>query len=147
MASEKLQEIYDLLYERFGAQGWWPGDGRLEVIIGAILAQNTNWGNVEKAIANLRSAGSLSLEKLRNIPLAKLGELIRPSGYYNLKAGRLKNFVQWLFENYDGELSAMESVGTMSLREELLGVKGIGFETADSILLYAFAGGGSARFD
>jgi endonuclease-3 related protein len=138
MVSEKLQEIYDLLYGRFGAQGWWPSDGRLEIIIGAILTQNTNWGNVEKAMANLRSAGALSLEKLRSISPAELGELIRPAGYYNIKAGRLKNFVEWLFENYDGELSVMESIGTESLREELLGVKGIGFETADSILLYAF---------
>lgn len=87
---------------------------------------------------NLRGAGCLSVEKLRSISPAELGELIRPAGYYNLKAGRLKNFVEWLFENYDGELSAMESIGTESLREELLAVKGIGFETADSILLYAF---------
>ncbi len=138
MVSEKLQEIYDLLYERFGAQGWWPGDGRLEIIVGAILTQNTNWGNVEKAIMNLRGAGCLSVEKLKSISVKELGQLIRPAGYYNIKAGRLKNFVEWLFENYGGQLSALEDVGTRSLREELLVVKGIGFETADSILLYAF---------
>ena len=138
MTSEKLQEIYDLLYGWFGAQGWWPGDGRLEIIVGAILTQNTNWGNVEKAITNLRSAGCLSVEKLKRISVKELGQLIRPAGYYNIKAGRLKNFIEWLSENYGGQLSAMEDVETRSLREQLLGVKGIGFETADSILLYAF---------
>ncbi len=138
MTSEKLVEIYELLFSRFGEQGWWPGDGRFEVIVGAILTQNTNWGNVEKAIVNLKAAGVLDAEKLYRLEVGRLAELIRPAGYFNVKAKRLKNFLDWLFENYDGRLSEVEKVGTAQLRGELLGVKGVGPETADSILLYAF---------
>ena len=135
---QELIEIYQLLYDAFGPQHWWPGDNRIEIITGAILTQNTNWTNVEKAINNLKAVDCLSAEKLHNIELSKLAELIRPAGYYNVKAKRLKNFLDWLFENYDGNLTELENLNTGQFREELLAVKGIGRETADSILLYAF---------
>lgn len=136
--SEQLLEIYQLLFDRFGPQNWWPGETQFEIITGAILTQNTNWANVEKAIANLKSANTLMPEKLYGLNVSKLAELIRPAGYYNIKAKRLKSFLAWLFENYDGQLSNLEHVDTDNLRAELLAVKGVGRETADSILLYAF---------
>jgi len=135
---EQLKTIYNILLKRFGPQHWWPGDGRFEIIVGAILTQNTNWTNVEKAIANLKGAGCIEPERLYNLQTETLAELIRPAGYFNIKAKRLKSFMSWLFENYDGRLENIEAVDTRSLREELLAVKGIGPETADSILLYAF---------
>jgi len=137
MISEILIEIYQLLFDRFGPQHWWPGDTQFEIITGAILTQNTSWANVEKALTNLKSADLLSPEKLYHLDLPRLVELIRPAGYFNIKAKRLKNFVQWLFDNYQGQLSNLESLETNRLRAELLAVKGIGRETADSILLYA----------
>jgi endonuclease-3 related protein len=136
---ETLTEIYRLLYEAFGPQHWWPGETRFEIITGAILTQNTSWTNVEKAIKNLNNADCLTPEKLHRLNHQQLAELIRPAGYYNIKAKRLKNFSDWLFENYDGDLAALERIDTQRLRAELLTIKGIGFETADSILLYAFA--------
>ena len=138
MINEKLTEIYQLLFDRFGRQHWWPGETRFEIITGAILTQNTNWGNVEKAIANLKSAGCLTAEKMHNLDIAGLAELIRPAGYYNIKTKRLKNFLSWLFRDYDGDLTRLEKLDTEQLRAELLAIKGIGPETADSILLYAF---------
>ena len=137
MTRETLTEIYDLLYDAFGPQSWWPGETPFEIISGAILTQNTNWTNVEKAIANLKSVERLSPEGLRHIDLTQLAELIRPAGYYNLKSQRLKNFVDWLFDDYEGEVENLQSVDTDRLRAELLAVKGVGRETADSILLYA----------
>jgi endonuclease-3 related protein len=138
MIRESLTEIYKLLYERFGPQHWWPGEGQFEIIVGAILTQNTNWANVEKAIANLKAADCLEPEKLHRINIERLAELIRPAGYFNIKTKRLKNLLNWLFDNYDGKLENIEAVATSRLREELLSVSGIGPETADSILLYAF---------
>ena len=138
MIAEQLTKVYQLLFDRFGPQHWWPGQTQFEIISGAILTQNTNWPNVEKAIANLKSARLLEAEKLYHLSLLQLAELIRPAGYYNIKAKRLKNFLDWFFENYNGKLSELENVDTERLRAELLGVKGIGPETADSILLYAF---------
>jgi len=137
MTSETVTEIYELLHEAFGSQHWWPGETPFEVITGAILTQNTSWMNVEKAIANLKSAGRLSAEVIHRMELSELAELIRPAGYYNIKAARLKNFLDWLFDNYGGELANLEPIPTSRLREELLAIKGIGRETADSILLYA----------
>jgi endonuclease-3 related protein len=137
MIAEQLKEIYDLLYKRFGPQDWWPGETPFEVIVGAILTQNTNWSNVEKAIINIKNADALTPEKLHHIDITKLAALIRPAGYFNIKAKRLKNFLDWFFENYDGRLVNLEKVRTSELREQLLSVKGIGPETADSILLYA----------
>jgi endonuclease-3 related protein len=138
MINTTLIEIYQLLLNAFGPQHWWPCDSRFEIIIGAILTQNTSWANVEKAINNLKAAGCLTPEKLQKLELSQLAELIRPSGYYRIKAKRLKSFLDWLFENYEGDLTNLESINTEQLREELLSIKGIGRETADSILLYAF---------
>jgi endonuclease-3 related protein len=138
MLSDRLEQIYDLLFERFGPQDWWPGDTPFEIIIGAILTQNTNWTNVEKAIANLKKNSVLSPDKLHKLDIKKLAGLIRPAGYFNIKAKRLKNFINWLFENYSGKLKNLEKVPTDRLRRELLSIKGVGPETADSILLYAF---------
>ncbi|MHC4501002.1 MAG: endonuclease III domain-containing protein [Planctomycetota bacterium] len=137
MLQENLTEIYELLFARFGGQDWWPGETPFEIMVGAILTQNTNWGNVEKAIGNLKSGNLLDPEGLDNIEVSELADHIRAAGYFNVKAKRLKNFVDWLFANYGGELKELETVGTEQLRAELLGVRGIGRETADSILLYA----------
>jgi endonuclease-3 related protein len=138
MTSDKLMQMYQLLIERFGPQGWWPGQSTTEIIIGAILTQNTSWKNVEKAIANLNAAHCLDFDKLNAMHTDFIAELIRPAGYYNIKAARLKNFVNWLFAEYRGDLHLVENVSTDLLREKLLSIKGIGRETADSILLYAF---------
>ena len=97
MISEQLTEIYQLLFDRFGPQHWWPGQTQFEIITGAILTQNTNWNNVEKAIANLKSADCLTPERLYHLDVSQLAELIRPAGYYNIKTKRLKNFLNWLF--------------------------------------------------
>jgi endonuclease-3 related protein len=137
MISKKLTEIYQLLYAAFGPQHWWPSQTQFEIIAGAILTQNTNWANVEKAIAHLKTTDCLAPEKLHHLDISRLAELIRPAGYYNIKAKRLKNFVDWFFDNYDGQLTNLENLDTDRLRAELLTVKGIGCETADSILLYA----------
>jgi len=138
MISEQLTEIYQLLFGRFGPQHWWPGQTQFEIITGAILTQNTSWANVEKAITNLKAADCLTPEKLALLDVPQLAQLIRPAGYYNIKAKRLKNFINWLFDNYDGNLTSLEDLGTGQLRAELLAINGIGRETADSILLYAF---------
>ena len=137
MSSERLRKIYDLLYARFGPQDWWPGDTPFEVIVGSVLTQNTNWGNVEKAIANLKTAKMLTPEKLHKIKPAELAKLIRPAGYFNIKASRLKNLIGWLFMNYAGKLAKLKPIPTHQLRGQLLSVSGVGPETADSILLYA----------
>jgi endonuclease-3 related protein len=135
--SQRLLRIYRLLYERYGPQGWWPADSKLECIIGAILTQNTSWKNVEKAIENLKREGLLTLEALSRASLEKISALIKPSGYYNQKAIKIKNFINFLVEAYNGDLEVMLGEETWSLREKLLALKGIGPETADSILLYA----------
>jgi len=135
---EKLTEIYDVLFKAFGPQHWWPGQTRFEIVTGAILTQNTSWANVEKAIANLKAAGCLEPAALHGLSLSQLAELVRPAGYFNIKAKRIKSFLDWLFENYCGRLENLEPLETHRLREELLAIRGIGPETADSILLYAF---------
>jgi endonuclease-3 related protein len=130
-------EIYSLLYEHFGPQGWWPGETSIEIVVGAVLTQNTNWANVTKAIANLRAAGLLSFAKLLDLPHEDLANHIKPSGYFNIKAKRLKNLLQMIQERYEGELERLLGDETRSARKNLLSVRGIGPETADSILLYA----------
>ncbi len=122
---------------RFGSQGWWPADDRFEMMIGAILTQNAAWINVEKAIANLKQAGVLSPHGLNRLPIRRLAALIRPSGYFNIKARRVKSFVRFLCRSYRGSVNALCAVPQAELRARLLGVSGIGPETADSILLYA----------
>ncbi|MDP8260277.1 MAG: endonuclease III domain-containing protein [Candidatus Gygaella obscura] len=132
-----LNNAYKKLYKYFGPQHWWPADSPFEVIIGAILTQNTNWQNVEKAIDNLKKEKLLSAKKLYLLNEKKLACLIRPSGYFNIKAKRLRSFLKYLFDNYSGSIKKMFKNNLVSLREELLNIKGIGEETADSILLYA----------
>lgn len=129
--------MYQATLEALGPQGWWPGRTRFEVIVGAILTQNTSWGNVARAIQNLRRAGALTPQALAAIPPAQLARLIRSSGYYNVKAGRVKRFLGFLGERYGLSVSRMLARRPSSLRQELLAVPGIGPETADSILLYA----------
>jgi len=133
----QLLEIFDTLLDAYGPRFWWPAETPFEVCVGAILTQNTNWGNVEKAIANLKREGILSPEGLRDVPAERLAELIRPAGYFNVKSGRLKDFIGWLFEKHEGSLDSMFSGDWRLLREELLKVRGIGPETCDSIILYA----------
>ncbi|MRR06867.1 MAG: endonuclease III domain-containing protein [Deltaproteobacteria bacterium] len=132
-----LQEVFDTLLAAYGPRFWWPADTPFEVCVGAILTQNTNWGNVEKAIANLKREGLLSPEGLRDIPTAQLAELIRPAGYYNVKSARLKDFIGWLFSAQRGSLADIFSGDWRELRVDLLKVRGVGPETCDSILLYA----------
>ncbi len=132
-----LALIYRKLYACFGPQFWWPAQSRFEVIVGAILTQNTSWLNVEKAIKNIKAGKYMSPKKLYNLPDKKLAKVIRPAGYYNIKARRLKNFLKVFLKYYRGSVSRMASVDVKSLREELLEINGIGPETADSILLYA----------
>lgn len=134
---KELQWMYQRLYKHFGPQAWWPGDTPFEVMIGAMLTQNTNWQNVEKVINNLKQNKVLSPRKLFNLPLKKLTALIRPSGYFNIKAKRLKEFLKFIFKGWQGDLKKMSRAPTELLRQQLLSVNGIGPETADSILLYA----------
>jgi endonuclease-3 related protein len=121
----------------YGPQHWWPADNPLEVIIGAILTQSAAWGNVEKAIANLKAAGALSLAALRQLSLSQLAEIIRPCGYYCAKALKLKSLALWLGEYYHDDLDRLFSHDIDPLRQQLLSIYGIGEETADSIILYA----------
>lgn len=136
-AKSTLLNIYHKLYNAFGPQHWWPAKTPFEVIVGAILTQNTNWQNVEKAIANLKKEKCLSPSGFKKIPLKKLARLIRPSGYFNIKAQRLKEFIKFLYSEYNGSLADMTKENLSRLRKKLLEVKGIGPETCDSILLYA----------
>ena len=135
--SNKLLAIYRILHKKYSPQKWWPARTRFEVIVGAILTQNTAWTNVEKAIADLKRSGLLSAGKIRDIDTRSLARLIRPAGYYNIKAGRLKNFVSFLYDEYGGSIKDLSSEETGKLRNVLLGVNGIGPETCDSIMLYA----------
>lgn len=135
--SEVLRDIYRRLMDRYGPQHWWPAREPFEVIVGAILTQSTAWSNVEKAIINLRTADKLSPEMLRLMSEDELAGLLHPCGYFNVKARRLKAFVRWSGEEYDDRLDRMFAQDIASLRNQLLGVYGIGEETADSIILYA----------
>lgn len=136
--SDKLNQIYKLLLKAYGPQKWWPAESSLEVMVGAVLTQNTNWQGVEKAIANLKRVNLLDPHKLKAIPTEELSRLIKPAGYFNLKARRLKNLIGMVVEAYGGDLAGMGQTETAQLRQELLLVNGVGPETADSILLYAF---------
>ena len=134
---ELLEEIYRRLLDHYGPQGWWPGETQEEVAIGAILTQNTNWNNVARAIANLKGAGALSLRAVASMETLRLASLIRPAGYFNVKARRLQGFARTLLDRFPGGLPELFSLGLEGAREFLLSIKGIGPETADSILLYA----------
>ncbi|HON06841.1 MAG TPA: endonuclease III domain-containing protein [Verrucomicrobiota bacterium] len=134
---KELNQAYKLMRQRFGHQHWWPGENEFEICIGAILTQNTAWSNVEKAFNNLRNAKVLTPQKLYNLPLEKLALLIKPAGYYNVKARRLRNFLEVLVKDFSGDLEEMLSGDLNVVRNRLLAIKGIGNETADSMLLYA----------
>lgn len=136
-APENLRTYYRTLFRAWGPQNWWPAHSQFEVIVGAYLTQNTAWINVEKALASLRGNRVLSVKGIREIPLAELEQLIRPSGYFRQKAHRLKTFVDFLDQRYAGSLTKMFAQPTTQLREELLSLNGVGPETADCILLYA----------
>lgn len=135
----QLLEIYRKLYRYFGPQHWWPGDSPFEVAVGAVLTQNTSWSNVEKAIQNLQKRNLLSPRGMYVLPLNELALLIKPAGYFNVKAKRLRSFLEFVMNHYHGSMQDMLRENSMQLRSKLLRVHGIGPETADSILLYALA--------
>lgn len=134
---ETLRGFYESLLAGFGPQGWWPGRTRFEVVVGAILTQNTAWTNVERAIRNLRKEGLLTPAALHGSDVEGLAEAIRPAGYFNIKARRLKNFTAHLFGRHGGSLGRLFNNTPSGLRTELLEINGVGPETADSIVLYA----------
>lgn len=132
-----VAEVYRRLYTHYGPQHWWPADSPFEVMVGAVLTQNTAWSNVERAIANLRRDGLLDARAISVAEPTKVAESIRPSGYFNIKAKRLANLCRWYLEQ--GGVTALQRLDTPALRHALLGVNGVGYETADDILLYAFS--------
>ncbi|MBI2171928.1 MAG: hypothetical protein HYU30_07935 [Chloroflexi bacterium] len=139
-AQRRLMEVYRLLYAAYGPQGWWPGaQSPWEVILGAILTQNTAWRNVERALANLKAAQVTTPARIRELPQEELAQLIRSSGYFNTKARKLKAFAHHLGERYKDNLAAFLAQDASALRPELLSIYGIGQETADDILVYAAA--------
>ncbi len=133
----ELMQVYRRLYRHYGELNWWPGESPLEISVGAILTQNTAWTNVEKAIESLKKTRSLSAKVLNRLSHGRLARLIKPAGYFNVKARRLKNFISYLQDRYQGSLAKMFHQETGRLRTELLSINGTGPETADSILLYA----------
>ena len=133
---QSLLEIYQRLAHRYGPQRWWPGETAFEIMVGAVLTQAAAWVNVEKAITNLKAASALSPQAIRRIPEERLAALLYPTVYYNVKARKLKALAEFLGRWFDDDLDAMSQENAGSLREELLGVYGIGEETADDILLY-----------
>ncbi|NLU11173.1 MAG: endonuclease III domain-containing protein [Tepidanaerobacter acetatoxydans] len=137
MPKETLVKIYDKLLEAFGPQHWWPADDDFEIIVGAILTQSVSWKNVEKAIDNLKAEGLLSLDAVLAVDKDKLAALIKSTMYYNQKALKLKNFCRYIKQNYGGDIYSLFEKSIPNMRAELLSIKGIGPETADSIILYA----------
>ncbi len=135
--SRKIREFYHVLYQTYGPQNWWPAESKFECIIGTILTQNTSWNNAEKAISNLKNCINLTIEGIDSLSHERLSGLIRPAGYFNIKSKRIKNFIRFLVEEFSGNIDRMFETETRDLREKLLGISGIGPETADSILLYA----------
>ncbi|BCS87208.1 endonuclease III domain-containing protein [Pseudodesulfovibrio sediminis] len=135
--ADTLLAMYEAMHDALGPSDWWPGDSPFEIAIGAILTQNTNWKNVERAIGNLKDHQVLTPEGLHSLPVDTLAELIRPAGYYNIKARRLRHFLQFLCEEVEYDLLALKGYTLEDLRPRILGINGIGPETADAILLYA----------
>ena len=133
---ERILEVYRLLLGRYGPQGWWPGESRFEMMVGAVLTQAAAWGNVEKAISNLKEAGAMSPSAIRDMPEPRLAKLLYPSGYYNAKTRKLKALAGFLGARFGDDIDAMAREDAWELRTELLEVHGIGEETADDILLY-----------
>ncbi len=136
MRDNKFIEAYQRLFDHFGPQEWWPAETPFEVLVGAVLVQNTNWSNAKKAVENLGENGLLRYENLSLLNETEIAHYIRSSGYYNLKAKRLKNVLNMIGVQYDGQFDRFLSDDGQSAREKLLDVKGVGPETADSILLY-----------
>ncbi len=132
-----LMDVYNRLYRAYGPQGWWPGEGSFEVVIGAILTQAAAWTNVERALEGLKAEGCWSLRAIYKCPQEELARIVRSSGYFNAKARKLKAFAAHVVENYGGDLEEFLSRGHYELRQELLSIFGIGPETADDIVLYA----------
>lgn len=132
-----IGEIYRRLFSVFGPQHWWPGQSPFEVMVGAVLVQNTSWKNVERAIENLRQRDLLEPKALYDVAQEELEELVRPAGYFRIKARRLRNLLDFLVNCYRGSLESMFATDVETLRNELLEINGVGPETADSILLYA----------
>lgn len=133
-----ISNIYKALSNHYGPQHWWPAESNFEIVVGAILTQNTNWGNVDKALANLREHQALSLEAMLNLPVEQLEQLIRPAGFFRQKSERLKLLCRYLHDHYQGDLQRwLQQADLPELRSELLSMKGIGPESADAILLYA----------
>ncbi|MFO7678263.1 MAG: endonuclease [Thermoplasmatota archaeon] len=143
----KPHQLYSLLHDHFGQLNWWPvdqryhrnwqSDPRFEIMVGAILTQNTAWSNVEKALLNLKNKKALSVEKIVHLPLDQVKKLIQPSGFFNQKATRLKNLSHMIYESYDNNIDKMFDTDISLIRAQLLSLNGIGPETADSIILYA----------
>jgi len=136
-ARDRVPDIYERLLRRYGRQGWWPAETAFEVMVGAILTQNTSWRNVESAITRLKRRNLMTPARVMGVSEADLATCIRSAGYYNVKARRLRSFVSYYLAEYNGSSERMADCPTEQLRAELLAVNGIGPETADSILLYA----------
>lgn len=141
---ETLLAMYEAMRRHFGPQNWWPAsprltphDRKLEICVGAILTQNTNWRNVERALSNLIDRGCMSVAALSALPPGELARRIRPAGYYNVKSRRLRNFLARIREGFAGDVEAFLDRPLGELRRDLLGISGVGSETADSIILYA----------
>jgi endonuclease-3 related protein len=132
-----LLDIYEALHTAFGPQGWWPGDSAVEIVVGAVLVQNTSWRNVEHALRNLRERDLFDFEQLLALEHAELERLIQPAGFYRVKARRLRNLLDFLVASHEGSLENLFALPLAEARRQLLGVNGVGPETADSILLYA----------
>ncbi len=137
ISQKLLIDVYERLYDRFGPQGWWPGDTTLEVCLGAILVQNTSWTNAARAIGNLKKEDLLTEGALKRVRTDRLSRLIRPARFFNVKAKRLKGFISYLWKHHEGDVDNFLGLPTKELREKLLRLDGVGHETADSITLYA----------
>lgn len=131
-----LPQVYKRFLNRYGPQHWWPAETPFEVMVGAVLTQNTSWTNVERAIVNLKQSGALDPDTIVRAEHAKLADWLRPSGYFNIKAKRLRNYCAWYLEQ--GGFEELDRLETHALRHAVLSVNGVGYETADDILLYAF---------
>ena len=132
-----LMDLYKLLFNYYGNQKWWPAESHFEIVVGAILTQNTNWGNVEKAIRSLKDHNILNPQEIYNADLEILKDMIRPAGFYNQKAIYLKNITYFILNELKGNIMNLKVYNISEARKKLLSIKGVGFETADSILLYA----------
>jgi endonuclease III related protein len=134
---QRLLDIFNMLLNAFGKRGWWPGETELEIIIGAVLTQNTSWKNVEKAIDNLKYHNALDIHSLYKMDRDTLAMIIKASGFYNIKSKRLKNIINIIYNDYSSNILNLQNIDMWNIREKLLEINGIGKETADSIILYA----------